>query len=182
MHVYLSALINNKLVVRPYTPVSSDDDFGYVDFVIKVNERKSIKMVYSTLTNLHVGKSHQYMHISYRLCCRGLNTQCVIVNIKQNTYSGRTEASLVSNDLSYFQVYFKNVHPKFPDGGKMSQYLNDLSIGDTIDVRGPSGLCVYKGNGRFDIKQDKKSPAKQKTVSKVGMIAGGTGTCNFSSI
>lgn len=40
------------------------------------------------------------------------------------------------------QVYFKNVHPKFPDGGKMTQYLNDMAIGDTIDVRGPSGRLV----------------------------------------
>ena len=29
----------------------------------------------------------------------------------------------------------KDVHPKFPDGGKMSQYLNDMKIGDSIDVR-----------------------------------------------
>ena len=33
------------------------------------------------------------------------------------------------------KVYFKDVHPKFPDGGKMSQYLNDMKIGDSIDVR-----------------------------------------------
>jgi cytochrome-b5 reductase len=27
------------------------------------------------------------------------------------------------------KIYFKNVHPKFPDGGKMSQYLYGLNIG-----------------------------------------------------
>lgn len=35
-HIYLSARIDGKLVVRPYTPVSSDDDKGYVDLVVKV--------------------------------------------------------------------------------------------------------------------------------------------------
>lgn len=35
-HLYLSAKINNELVSRAYTPVSSDDDVGYVDLVIKV--------------------------------------------------------------------------------------------------------------------------------------------------
>merc|ERR1711879_117589 len=65
------------------------------------------------------------------------------------------------------KVYFKNVHPKFPDGGKMSQYLENMKIGDTIDVRGPSGLLVYNGQGEFAIK-----PVK---ASKVSMIAGGTG-------
>lgn len=47
------------------------------------------------------------------------------------------------------QVYFKNVHPKFPEGGKMSQYLESLKINDTIDFRGPSGLLVYKGKGEI---------------------------------
>ncbi|XP_067855309.1 NADH-cytochrome b5 reductase 3-like isoform X1 [Heptranchias perlo] len=106
-HIYLSARINGELVVRPYTPVSSDDDKGYVDLVVK--------------------------------------------------------------------IYFKGIHPKFPEGGKMSQYLESLRLQDTIDFRGPSGLLVYKGKGRFAIRADKKSDAEIKTVKKVGMIAGGTG-------
>ncbi|XP_069760590.1 NADH-cytochrome b5 reductase 3-like [Narcine bancroftii] len=106
-HIYLSARINGQLVVRPYTPVSSDDDKGYVDLVVK--------------------------------------------------------------------VYFKGVNPKYPEGGKMSQYLESLRLQDTIDFRGPSGLLVYKGKGQFAICADKKSEAKIKKVQKVGMIAGGTG-------
>ena len=47
----------------------------------------------------------------------------------------------------FLKVYFKNVHPKFPDGGKMSQYLDSLEIGDTIDIRGPAGKVVYLGKG-----------------------------------
>uniref|UniRef100_A0A8C5DIA0 NADH-cytochrome b5 reductase n=1 Tax=Gouania willdenowi TaxID=441366 RepID=A0A8C5DIA0_GOUWI len=106
-HIYLSAKVDGKLVVRPYTPVSSDDDKGFVDLVVK--------------------------------------------------------------------IYFKGVHPKFPEGGKMSQHLESLRINDTIDFRGPSGLLVYKGKGAFDIQADKKSPAVRKTAKHVGMIAGGTG-------
>lgn len=45
------------------------------------------------------------------------------------------------------QVYFKGINPKFPEGGKMSQYLESLKINETIDFRGPSGLLVYKGRG-----------------------------------
>ncbi|XP_072047871.1 NADH-cytochrome b5 reductase 3-like isoform X3 [Amphiura filiformis] len=106
-HIYLTARIDGKLVIRPYTPVTSDDDKGYMDLVIK--------------------------------------------------------------------VYFKNVHPKFPDGGKMSQYLEAMAIGDAIDVRGPSGLLVYNGRGKFSIKADKKATPIKKTVKNIGMIAGGTG-------
>ena len=57
----------------------------------------------------------------------------------------------------------------------MSQYLENMTIGDSIDVRGPSGLCVYNGLGIFSIKPDKKSPAKTVDVTHVSMIAGGTG-------
>ena len=36
-HIYLSARIDGQLVIRPYTPVSSDDDKGFMDLVIKVS-------------------------------------------------------------------------------------------------------------------------------------------------
>ncbi|XP_046882126.1 NADH-cytochrome b5 reductase 3 [Hypomesus transpacificus] len=106
-HIYLSAHIDGKLIVRPYTPVSSDDDKGYVDLVVK--------------------------------------------------------------------IYFRNVHPKFPEGGKMSQYLESLDLGDVVDFRGPGGLLEYKGQGQFAIQPEKKSPAETKTARSVGLIAGGTG-------
>lgn len=49
--------------------------------------------------------------------------------------------------LCGLQVYFKDTHPKFPAGGKMSQYLENMNIGDTIEFRGPNGLLVYQGKG-----------------------------------
>lgn len=106
-HIYLSARINGSLVVRPYTPTTSDEDMGHMDLVVK--------------------------------------------------------------------IYPANVHPKFPEGGKMTQYLESLAIGDSIDVRGPSGKLVYKGRGVFDIKEDKKEAGKEVKVKEVSMIAGGTG-------
>jgi cytochrome-b5 reductase len=78
-HIYLSARINGDLVVRPYTPTSSDDDKGFFDLVVK--------------------------------------------------------------------IYKAGVHPKFPDGGKMSQHLEAMKTGDVIEVKGPSGRINYKGNG-----------------------------------
>lgn len=34
--MYLSAKVNGSLVVRAYTPVSSDENQGFVDLVVKV--------------------------------------------------------------------------------------------------------------------------------------------------
>ncbi|GMR58536.1 hypothetical protein PMAYCL1PPCAC_28731 [Pristionchus mayeri] len=107
-HVNLSAKVDGKLVVRSYTPVSSDDeDKGYVDLMIK--------------------------------------------------------------------VYFKNTNERFPEGGKMSQHLESMKIGDTIDFRGPSGKIVYEGKGTLAVRPDNKSPAKKRHFKRFGMIAGGTG-------
>lgn len=39
-HVYLSAKVNGALVVRAYTPVSCDEDQGFVDLVLKVMSAK----------------------------------------------------------------------------------------------------------------------------------------------
>lgn len=103
-HIHLSAKINDEIVIRAYTPVSSDDDHGFVDLVVK--------------------------------------------------------------------VYFKNSHPRFPDGGKMSQYLNDMKIGDKIDVRGPSGRLQYLGHGKFAIKKTRKDPPQEVQVEKLAMISG----------
>lgn len=100
-HMFTRATINDKMVMRAYTPVSSDDDTGYFTLCIK--------------------------------------------------------------------VYFAGVHPKFPDGGKMSQHMESLSIGDTLQVKGPLGHFEYKGRGQFVLK------GKQRFAKKIGLLCGGTG-------
>lgn len=105
-HIHLIADINGETVIRAYTPVSSDENKGYVDLVIK--------------------------------------------------------------------VYARNVHPKFPNGGKMSQFVDNLKIGDTIAFRGPTGKLQYQGNGQFQIKRPNKAPVNIN-AQYINMIAGGTG-------
>ncbi|KAG7671215.1 hypothetical protein Ndes2437B_g03830 [Nannochloris sp. 'desiccata'] len=100
-HVFLYAKIDGELVMRAYTPASSDDELGYFDLVIK--------------------------------------------------------------------IYRANEHPRFPLGGKMSQYLDSLAIGDTIEVKGPVGHMHYLGNGKYTLDGTAHSTAQ------INMIAGGTG-------
>uniref|UniRef100_A0A8C3SNE7 cytochrome-b5 reductase n=1 Tax=Chelydra serpentina TaxID=8475 RepID=A0A8C3SNE7_CHESE len=80
------------------------------------------------------------------------------------------------------KIYYKNVNPKFPEGGKMFQHLASMTVGDTIDFRGPNGLLVYKGTGNFAIKPDKKSEAQRKFVKHLWMIAGGTGITSMLQV
>jgi len=81
-HMSVKAVIDGKEVLRSYTPVSSDDNKGYFDLLIKVYDK-----------------------------------------------------------------------------GLMSQYIEQLKPGDTLDVRGPKGRFLYKPN----------------MVQNIGMLAGGTG-------
>lgn len=66
--------------------------------------------------------------------------------------------------------YERGVKERFPDGGKMSQHLESLIVGDSVDVQGPVGLHAYYGRGLF-----KTGRSKEHRASQVGMIAGGTG-------
>ncbi|CAN4119533.1 unnamed protein product [Withania somnifera] len=77
------------------------------------------------------------------------------------------------DEVGFFElvvkIYFKGVHPKFPNGGQMSQYLDSLPIGAFLDVKGPLGHIEYQGKGNFLVH------GKQKFAKKLAMIAGGTG-------
>lgn len=67
------------------------------------------------------------------------------------------------------KIYYKNVHPKFPEGGKMTQYLDQLRKGDKLDISGPKGCLTYQGGNKFDIEGAKYN------IKNLGFIAGGTG-------
>ena len=72
------------------------------------------------------------------------------------------------DEKGYFELVIK-----IYDKGRMTQYLDNLSIGDSIECRGPLGKIHYYAPGMFNFKLGAKSidlPCKH-----IGMIAGGTG-------
>lgn len=81
------------------------------------------------------------------------------------------------------KVYYKNVHPQFPEGGKLTQWLNDLPLGSTIDVRGAFGKLQYLGDGHVKILKKFKPPTYlEKQFKKIGMFAGGSGITPFYQV
>ena len=84
-------------------------------------------------------------------------------------YTPMTDDSTLGHVDLLVKVYFKGVHPSFPEGGKMSQHLDSMKIGDSIDVKGPIGEFVYKGKGQCLVN------GKPRFVTEMSMIAGGTG-------
>lgn len=91
------------------------------------------------------------------------------------SYTPTSDNSSVGEVSLVIKVYKAGVHPKFPDGGKMSQHLDSLKIGDTIDIKGPKGHMEYLGNGgNFWVKPIGK-PKSVRQSSQFIMISGGTG-------
>ncbi|KAA8546358.1 hypothetical protein F0562_002903 [Nyssa sinensis] len=77
------------------------------------------------------------------------------------------------DEVGYFdlavKIYFKDVNPKFPNGGVMSQYLDSLPLGSFLDVKGPLGHIEYSGKGSFLVH------GAHKFAKRLAMLAGGTG-------
>ncbi|RWW34727.1 hypothetical protein GW17_00000495 [Ensete ventricosum] len=67
------------------------------------------------------------------------------------------------------KIYFKGENPKFPNGGLMSQHLESLTLGSTLDIKGPVGHIVYNGRGNFVVN------GKPRFAKRLAMISGGTG-------
>jgi len=57
----------------------------------------------------------------------------------QRSYTPTTGNDTPGTVTFVIKVYKAGVHPKFPEGGKMSQHLDSLKIGDTMLMRGPKG-------------------------------------------
>ncbi|KAK3179404.1 hypothetical protein K4F52_009149 [Lecanicillium sp. MT-2017a] len=69
-----------------------------------------------------------------------------------------------------FDLTVKTYYPdKKQPGGAMSNILDTISIGQYVDIRGPSGEIVYKGRGHFNIE------GKDKFIRRVSFVMGGTG-------
>ena len=60
----------------------------------------------------------------------------------QRSYTPTTGDNTPGTVTFVIKVYKAGVHPKFPEGGKMSQHLDSLNVGDTVDMRGPKGKFI----------------------------------------
>jgi len=74
-------------------------------------------------------------------------------------------------DVGCVKFVIKAYRPceRFPEGGKMSQYVDALQIGDYLDMRGPVGEFEYLANGKFLLENI------ESYATRFNMIAGGTG-------
>ena len=70
--------------------------------------------------------------------------------------------------LGFFDLIIKVYRPnkRFAHGGKVSQFMDSLQLGDSLDIQGPFGLLEYFGRGVWK---------KYGRRTKLGLMAGGSG-------
>lgn len=108
----------------------------------------------------------QHVTLKYFDTAEGKNVQRSYTPVTPNDTYGKVSFVI--------KVYKAGVHPKFPNGGKLSQHLDSLSIGDTMEIKGPKGHLEWLDNGDFTVKKIKK-PLEHRYVEQLNLIAGGTG-------
>lgn len=120
------------------------------------------------------GLPHPQMRLGLPTGCHMFLRAKISDETVMRPYSPMTDDETLGHVDLLVKVYFKGVHPKFPDGGKMSQHLESMQIGDSIDVKGPLGEFIYKGPGSFTWMH------APRQCQFINMIAGGTGLtpCN----
>ncbi|KAJ8618900.1 hypothetical protein MRB53_015086 [Persea americana] len=64
---------------------------------------------------------------------------CAVIDGKlcMRAYTPTSAVDEVGHFDLLVEIYFKGIHPKFPNGGLMTQHLDSLPIGSTIEVKGP---------------------------------------------
>lgn len=71
------------------------------------------------------------------------------------------------------KVYRANENPRFPNGGKLTSWMDTIPLDQPIHVSGPYGKLQYRGKGLFKIKED--GVASSRKFNRIVMIAGGSG-------
>lgn len=79
--------------------------------------------------------------------------------------------------VAVFVIKVYKPNEKFPLGGKVSQFLGAMKVGDVASFVGPKGMKTYEGKGVFSVKRlaSQGGGFERRRCANVGMIAGGSG-------
>jgi hypothetical protein len=113
--------------MRAYTPSSSDDQLGYFELVVKIYFRDQHPRFPDG------GARAGVLHF--------VVAACHTVAFHEFWKSGFALGVTSLAGASCFSAFLL-------PAGKMSQYLESLAIGDSIEVKGPVGHVHYLGSGK----------------------------------
>jgi len=179
------ALARRRKAEMPVNLINNNDAAARTTFLTR--ERQPVKLVHKAvlsadtrllrfalpasapLLGLPIGKHVRVYcknpnHGNARSWNNHADAECARETIERNY-------SPTESGVGFFSIVIKVYGrcERFPDGGKMSQWLDRLSIGDDVDVAGPFGLVEYVGHGVF------KKGGRDVKATSLALLAGGTG-------
>lgn len=81
-----------------------------------------------------------------------------------------TRPILTNDEDGTFELVVKIYYPNDQQpGGAFSNFIDTMPLGESVDVRGPTGEIKYLGNGKFEIE------GEERKFDKVSLILGGSG-------
>lgn len=81
-------------------------------------------------------------------------------------------SDVLQRETADFVIKVYRPTAEFPQGGQMTLFLEQMKIGDFLDMKGPKCKLEYFGNGNFNCS---KPNLGEISRHKLGFIAGGTG-------
>jgi len=88
----------------------------------------------------------------------------------------------IETEKGFFDLVIKVYKPnqEFSEGGKLSQFLDAVKVGDKVDFKGPVGKYNYESRGLFNFGIGDKTV--EKKFKQVGLITGGSGVTPLLAI
>ncbi|KIM37539.1 hypothetical protein M413DRAFT_13248 [Hebeloma cylindrosporum] len=75
------------------------------------------------------------------------------------------------NAKGFIDLLIKIYYPsaEFPQGGRMTVGFSQLVVGDSVELKGPIGHFIWKGNGIASLH------GEERRIAEIGLICGGSG-------
>ncbi|KAJ1732657.1 NADH-cytochrome b5 reductase [Coemansia sp. Benny D160-2] len=145
----------NKSSANDSTVVSSAETPSSADPVLHASEYRKFKLSKKTQLSPNTARYRFELPVPHAALGLPIGRHIQIMAVVDGKEVARSYTpTSTDNDKGFFELVVKT----YPTG-VISSYLDKMSIGDTINVRGPRGAFVYTPN----------------MVRSIGMIAGGTG-------
>jgi hypothetical protein len=167
-HVFARAKVNGDTVIRSYTPVTDVDTKGCV---VPANNAESFARAALLRHRCARVRLHSHTHVGVRTRTLALAHTCRHAHARTRTHTHththtrtrtrthtRTHAHTHGRHRRYFDLVLKiysPAPPRFPTGGVMSQHIDSMKIGDTLEFSGPTGHIRYEDNGVFVMEKKK---------------------------
>ncbi|KAF9480637.1 nitrate reductase [Pholiota conissans] len=85
----------------------------------------------------------------------------------QRAYTPLSERNATGFVDLLVKIYYPN--PEFPEGGRMSLGFAELVVGDRVELKGPVGHFIWKGNGVASLHDH------DRHIEEIGLVCGGSG-------